>query len=432
MDPASRGDRLYFLDWLRVAAFGLLVLYHVGMYYVSWDWHVKSPFSTSTTSASAALEPLMQLSSPWRLALLFLVSGVASSLMLAKRQGRFLRQRSRRLLLPLGVGMLFIVPPQSYFEVLHKFAYSGSYLDFMGLYLQGFHGFCRDGKCLALPTWNHLWFVAYLWLYTLLLWALNRAAPSALDAAGGWLSRAAAARSSVRSSARSSARSSPLWLLILPVIWLALARVLLLDRYPSTLALVGDYYNHALYGSVFAAGAVCARAPGIWPRLAALRWQALPVALLGWALLVLYFNHYQGSDPPAALRQAQRVLYASVQWCAVVAAVGFAFKHWNADHRWRRYAVEAVFPVYILHQTLIVLLSQALLPLQWRPAVEGPVLVLATFALSIAGFEALRRVAWLRPCFGLAPAQTHQSVPSLTDSDALPTQAQKRPPTLGP
>ena len=420
MDPVRGSDRLHFLDWLRVAAFGLLVLYHVGMYYVSWDWHVKSPFSTSP---SAALEPLMRLSSPWRLALLFLVSGVASSLMLAKAQERFLRQRSWRLLLPLGVGMLFIVPPQPYFEVLHMFAYSGSYSDFMGLYLQGFHGFCRDGKCLALPTWNHLWFVAYLWLYTLLLWALNRAAPKALDAAGGGLSRAAAAQG--------SARSSALWLVGLPVIWLALARVLLLDRYPSTHALVGDFYNHALYGSVFAAGAVCARAPGIWPRLAALRWQALPVALLGWALLVMYFSHYQDSDPPAALRQAQRVLYASVQWCAVVAAVGFAFKHWNADHRWRRYAVEAVFPVYILHQTLIVLLSQALLPLQWRPAVEGPVLMLATFALSIAGFEALRRVAWLRPCFGLAPAQIHQSVPSLTDSDALSAHAPKRPPTLG-
>ena len=73
----------------------------------------------------------------------------------------------------------------------------------------------------------------------------------------------------------------------------------------------------------------------------------------------------------------------------------------------------------------------SLLPLQWRPAVEGPVLVLATFALSIAGFEALRRVAWLRPCFGLAPARDARSVRSLTDSDALSTQGQKRPPTLG-
>lgn len=403
MDPPLRAQgpaRLVFLDWLRVAAFTLLVLYHVGMYYVSWDWHVKSPYATAT---GTALEPLMLLTSPWRLALLFLISGAASSLMLAKARSGFLRQRSARLLLPLLAGMFIIVPPQAYFEVVQKFAYSGSYLDFMGRYLLGYllgslqadRSFCTGDKCLVLPTWNHLWFVAYLWFYTMLLWALNRAAPHALDKAGGWLAQ----------------HLSMTVLMLLPVLVLALARVLLLGRFPSTHALVDDFYNHALYGSVFAAGALFARAPGVWQRLAAQRWQALSVALLGWAALVLYFmlyfDHYQASSPPDALRQAQRVLYATVQWCAVVAALGFAFKHWNADHRWRRYAVEAVFPVYILHQTLIVLLSQALLPLQWRPALEGPVLVLATFALSIVGFELIRRVPLLRPWFGLARAGTN-------------------------
>ena len=84
------GQRRYDLDWVRIGAFMLLILYHVGMYYVTWDWHVKSP------QASATIEPLMMLSSPWRLSLLFLVSGVATGFLLA-RQGstRFLRLRSR-------------------------------------------------------------------------------------------------------------------------------------------------------------------------------------------------------------------------------------------------------------------------------------------------------------------------------------------------
>jgi sensor histidine kinase YesM len=57
------GERRYDLDWVRIGAFMLLIFYHVGMYYVSWDWHVKSP------SASHTIEPLMLLSSPWRLSL---------------------------------------------------------------------------------------------------------------------------------------------------------------------------------------------------------------------------------------------------------------------------------------------------------------------------------------------------------------------------
>ena len=73
-------DRRLDLDWVRILAFGLLILFHVGMYYVTWGWHVKSPFASHT------IEPLMMLSSPWRLSLLFFVSGCATA---------FLSSRSR-------------------------------------------------------------------------------------------------------------------------------------------------------------------------------------------------------------------------------------------------------------------------------------------------------------------------------------------------
>ena len=62
-------ERRIDLDWLRIAAFGLLIFYHVGMFYVTWDWHVKS------SHASQIIEPLMRLSNPWRLTLLFIISG---------------------------------------------------------------------------------------------------------------------------------------------------------------------------------------------------------------------------------------------------------------------------------------------------------------------------------------------------------------------
>ncbi|MCC3253024.1 acyltransferase family protein [Xanthomonas campestris] len=102
-------QRRHDLDWLRVIAFGLLVLYHVGMDYVTWDWHVKSP------TTQLMLEPLMLLSSPWRMSLLLLISGVATAFMLRSRPEGLLYRRSRQLLLPLLFGMAVIVPPQSYY-----------------------------------------------------------------------------------------------------------------------------------------------------------------------------------------------------------------------------------------------------------------------------------------------------------------------------
>ena len=163
------GPRRYDLDWVRIGAFMLLILYHVGMYYVTWDFHVKSPH------ASPSLEPLMMLTSPWRLSLLFLVSGVATAHLLA-RGGRFMRSRSARLLIPLVFGMAVIVPPQTYLEVVEKVGYGGSFAQFYRLYMTGYHGFCRE-DCLIMPTWNHLWFVAYLWVYTLVLYLVVSLAP---------------------------------------------------------------------------------------------------------------------------------------------------------------------------------------------------------------------------------------------------------------
>ena len=38
---AAPAGRHYGMDWLRIGAFALLILYHIGMYFVPWDWHVK-------------------------------------------------------------------------------------------------------------------------------------------------------------------------------------------------------------------------------------------------------------------------------------------------------------------------------------------------------------------------------------------------------
>jgi hypothetical protein len=380
----NHNTRLFFLDWVRIIAFFILILYHVGMYYVTWGWHVKSPY------ASDALEPYMMLSSPWRLGLLFLVAGVASSLMAARMgAGRFVRQRSRRLLLPLVFGMLVIVPPQSYCEVVEKLGYAGSYADFMRQYLAAYHGFCKNGSCLILPTWNHLWFVAYLWVYTLVLGAL-------IPALGARLDRMAALVDRLLHGWR---------LLVLPAAVLALARIALMERFPQTHALLGDWYNHATYFFLFALGSVLARVPQAWPRFEALRWHGLGIALACWAALMVWSAIPDDVAIPylQAWLLVARSVYAFCTWSAIVAACGFAHRHLQFDSPARRYLTEAVFPVYIVHQTLIVTLAHALKLVHRSPAIEGVMLVVLTLCLSFGAFEFVRRIALLRPLFGLAP-----------------------------
>jgi hypothetical protein len=152
------------MDWLRIGAFALLILYHVGMVFVPWGFHVK------TAAPAEWVAVPMLFTNAWRLMLLFLVSGFASRALLAKSGGvgGFLRNRNARLLIPLVFGMAVIVPPQSWVELVTQHGYAHG----LGWFLT--HDYFRfaalDG--IILPTWNHLWFVVYLWVYTLVLGAL--------------------------------------------------------------------------------------------------------------------------------------------------------------------------------------------------------------------------------------------------------------------
>lgn len=372
-------SRQYFLDWLRILAFGLLVPYHVGMYYVTWDWHVKS------AAASSLIEPLMLLTAPWRLGLLFLIGGAAARYLLSKQPQGFVGSRTKRLLIPLIFGMYFIVPPQAFFEVQTKLAYEGSYLDFMQLYVQAFHGFCgKDGKCLSLPTWNHLWFVAYLWVYSLIGWALWRAWPSLAARFERWIAKP---------------RGALFTLLALALPLMAARQINVL--FPSTHNLTWDWYNHAQYGYLFLLGLLGAHS-ALWTLMQQWRRWALALAVLAWALILVYFKAYEQVEPPQALRLVMRCVWGGLEWWAITAACGYAKQWLNFDHAWRRWLTPAIFCVYILHQSVIVILTRVLLPLALPAAFEGLLLIVLTFTLCLLGYVVVRRVPVLRAALGIS------------------------------
>lgn len=382
--PSAGGERRFDLDWIRIAAFGLLILYHVGMVFVPWYYHVKS------THVIVALEPLMLALNPWRLCLLFFVAGSATRFMAAgTAPGTLLRRRSVRLLVPLIFGIAAIVPPQPYWEVVSRHVYSG---DFIAFYTERYFAFapefCTGGPCLVLPTWNHLWFVAYLWVYTMVLIGLAALLPDALARVEAWLqcSRYSAA------------------LLVLPALAFALYRVALYPNFPPNDALIGDWYNHALYFTTFALGFLIASAAGIWQAMT--RWRRIALVLA----IGLFVCHLVGglSWPPEravplGLRIAGRAGYGLYQWCCIVAVLGFAHGAVRRDSRARRYLTEAIFPYYIVHQTVIVGCAFALRD-QGQPAwIEAATILAATVASCALTYEIVRRVSWLRPLFGLKP-----------------------------
>ncbi len=386
--PGPGGGRRIDLDWVRIAAFGLLILYHVGMLYVSWGFHIKSEHRI------AALEPLMLVLNPWRLALLFLVSGAATQFMLRQvSSAGLLRSRTARLLPPLIFGVLVIVPPQAYDQVLESVGYSGGFFDFyVTRYLAFGYAFCDPGPCLLLPTWNHLWFVAYLWVYTMVLGGVLLVMPTL-----------AGRTAQVVAPAMSGA-----WLLVLPPALLAAYRLLLLPRFPQTNALSGDWYNHALYASVFLFGFLVARADSVWSAITRFRWPALATAIAIFGSgLVLRSVYGRVQPPPLALQLYAGIAYGCYQWFCIIAALGFARLWLKRDGPARRYLTDAVFPYYIVHQTAIILIAHQLRGLGLSAPVEATIVILGTLASCAVAYEMVRRVSLLRPLFGLKPGIDH-------------------------
>lgn len=380
-------DRRYDLDWIRIAAFALLILYHCGMFYVTWDFHVKS------SRASDAIEPLMLLSNPWRLTLLFIVSGAASRFMADKmKPGQFTWARMGRLWPPLLLAFFVIVPPQSYYEIVEALqalppdvaARHWNMLDnFWIKYATGSGQWCDADGCLFTPTYNHMWFVAYLILYTLalvLLLPLLRRLPKAF----AWL------------------LAGP-GLLLTPWLFLFAARAILYPIYGETHDFRADPYAHTTYFAAFLFGFVIAKYEPFFQRCMKWRLPALLTAFAAWAALISINAMYPGeATPPDWIYTVARGVRELQAWTAIIAAIGFAHRYLRtADGPIRRMLTQAIFPFYLIHQTIIIVAGHYLDELQLPIALEGTLLVSATAIGCWLFFDLGRRVPALRVWIGL-------------------------------
>lgn len=382
----GRGDvlpRRTDLDWARIAAFALLILFHVGMFYGAADWIVKSPHTLPW------LQIPMDWSSPWRLLLLFIVSGAATRFMSAKLSaGGLLKSRSLRLLPPLLFATVFVIPIEFYYQAVERLHYTGGFIDFWRRYLAAQSSLCApEGPCPFVPNLDYLWFVAYLWLYTVAVTAVLAFAPQVI----------------LRIERRATALLEGDALLLLPAAALILARLVLKHYWPETHNLIDDWYLHAIYFLCFVFGFLFATNEAIWAALAERRCLALGIAVFTYAIYAAYAWHYRGVSPvPMSERVLMVADYGIDQWAWVAAVLGFAHRYLtNRDGRLRRYLTDAIFPYYIVHQVAIVAAAHYVGKLRLPLGLESGILVAATVASCAATYEIVRRLRWLRPWFGL-------------------------------
>src|SRR6185436_8962610 len=132
-----------------------------------------------------------------------------------------------------------------------------------------------------------------------------------------------------------------------------------LSRNPN--GLVGDWQGLVGAGVLLLYGALLWRSDALLAALGRQRWLALAVGVAAFAILEALF--FAGTVRPS-IAAADRPLFAllsatnTIAW--IFAIIGFARRHLQARPAWLGRATEAVYPFYILHQTVTVLVVAGL------------------------------------------------------------------------
>ncbi|WP_027003535.1 acyltransferase family protein [Hugenholtzia roseola] len=368
--------RQHQFDWLRVLAFLLLIPYHTGMIFVVWKFHIKND------ETSHFLEFFMLLLNRWRLPLLFLVSGVGTYFALRSRSGfAFFKERFFRLFVPLVFGMFVVVPPQIYYERLQN----GENIDYLTFYKTVF-------ELVAYPagsfSWHHLWFVAYLFIFSWLCIPLFLYFKSEKG------------KSIFKSLAIFLEKGKNVYWVLLP----ALLLHLLLDPYfPTTHDLLHDWANFSTSLYVFLLGYFLASQTAILEKLARLRFLSLFIALFFYFLFLFLreTNLLEAFLSPKVEFAAYVVLNNGLGGFAIMAILGLAQYYLKQDHAFLRYANAAVYPFYILHQTLMIAIGYYVIDFQINWFLKFVIINILTFLFSWLGYEILKRTALTRFLFGI-------------------------------
>ncbi len=378
-DIRQMPDRRYDLDWLRVIAFGLLILFHCGMFYVeNWGWHVKSQYQ------SALLENIMLIVEPWRMALLWLISGIAIRFIIAKVSvWHFISMRSLRILLPLLFGILVVVPPQLYVEMTVNGDINMNYWQFLKAFFSNSSGVFDNYQSGIWPhiDVNHLWFLRSLWQYSLLILCLLPVLNSAkITSAVNWLFRQPGALA--------------ILLATLPIFIIQINWPMNTVRYPLG-------FTFMLYGYLIG------WQPNFWQRLTSnLGWLSSSFAVAFICFIYFYnqvwlFEQANPNSHDAWLLMLGMFNYSLLRILGALVLFAIAYKMLNKNSPTLSYLNNAVYPFYILHQSFIVVIGYQLSNYHLGAFIEASLLIFATIISCFISYEIIKRINLLRPCFGL-------------------------------
>jgi peptidoglycan/LPS O-acetylase OafA/YrhL len=385
---SAKPTRRYDIDWLRVLAVLLLFPFHTTRIFDTWG-----PFYVKNAQLSKALTFINELVNPWHMPLLFLLAGASTWYALSfRRGGQYAKERFTRLLIPFIFGLLVIVPPQSYFGLLFHSGFSGSYFqwytNFFTIKPTDLDGYFQGGF-----TMGHIWFIFYLFLFSLI------ALPLFL-----YLKKSASGQRFTGWLAAFFSLPGMIFLLAIPL-YIATR---LLDFYPSPILFI----TYFIYGFILFTDPRYERAIDRYKLIALILGPVL-------YLIVPYFNLNGWPDlPPWLVTINSLYIVGFAPWFFIIAILGYGKQFLNFTNRFLKYTGEASYPVYILHQTVIVAIGFYVVQLSTNILVKYLAILIASVVATFVLYDLLvKRFNITRFLFGMRLIKEQTEVPSTSKDD---------------
>ncbi|MEP0266335.1 acyltransferase family protein [Dokdonia sp.] len=347
--------RRYDLDWLRVIAILAVYLHHIGMPFNGDKFHIMN------SESSKVLDDIMVFFEQFRLPLLFLISGTGTMFAFSKRSWfQFLKERSTRLVIPLIFGVLFIVPPQTYYEFIDNY---NSYID---VYKNG-----------AFET-NHLWFIVNLFVLSIvlipLILLLKSSKSNALIA--------------LLDTITSKKYGILLWVVPLIIITIFLKKI-----YPSDSKDITNLSSTFYYSYFFISGMLFTVSKNSWNHLRLHRkFNFIAFVISTILFYTYYFLPGDYISPYLSISSRWSIWYlvcALVSWTLVTTLLGYGQTWFNKKSTLLKKCNEAIYPFYILHQTIIIILGYYIIQLDIGILSKIGLLVVTSFPLIVIIYRVL-------------------------------------------
>lgn len=388
---AKVSKRNNYLDWLRVLAILFVFVYHSTRFFNLEDWEVKNPVRYEW------VEVWNIFAWNWMMPIIFVISGASLYYAVGKSgAGKFVKDKVLRLLIPYLVGALTHVTLQIYLNLTTHGLFRGSYFQFLPGY---FADVFSNGPLFIFELWDmHLWYLLWLFLFTLLLYPLMRwlkgSGRRVLDALGSFLSL-----------------PGVLYLMALPTVLLMAFG----DPNNPVIAEKAGGWSQVIYLWLLFSGFVVISAEQLEASIRRLRWLSLGMAVVALSA-VLYVVITQGVPAYGTPLYAPMFGIAGFSsWCWILAFFGIAMTKLDFRKPILEYANEAVLPFYILHQTVLICVGYFIVQWPIPDLLKWLTILVASFAVIMVLYEyPVRRINLLRWLFGMKlPPKTSAAQPQL-------------------